>query len=70
MHAKGQIGIGQSRIFESIVGSRFTGEVARTTAEGEHSAIVARVGGRAFYSGKAEFGIEPDDELGRGFLLR
>ena len=70
MHARGQIGIGQSRTFESIVGSRFTGEVARTTTEGNHSAIVARVGGRAFYSGKAEFGIEPDDELGRGFLLR
>jgi trans-L-3-hydroxyproline dehydratase len=70
MHAKGQIGIGQSRTFESIVGSRFAGEVARITAEGEHGAIVARVGGRAFYSGKAEFGIEPDDELGRGFLLR
>lgn len=70
MHARGQIGIGQVRTFESIVGSRFTGEVARTTREGAHSAIVARVGGRAFYSGKAEFGIEPDDDLGRGFLLR
>jgi trans-L-3-hydroxyproline dehydratase len=70
MHAKGQIGIGQSRTFESIVGSRFTGQVARATTEGERGAIVARVGGRAFYSGKAEFGIEPDDDLGRGFLLR
>lgn len=70
MYAKGQIGIGKTRIFESIVGSRFTGAVARTTTEGDHSAIVARVGGRAFYSGKAEFTIEPEDELGRGFLLR
>lgn len=70
MYAKGQIGIGETRIFESIVGSRFTGAVARTTTEGDHSAIVARVGGRAFYSGKAEFTIEPEDELGRGFLLR
>ncbi|TGV49527.1 proline racemase, partial [Mesorhizobium sp. M2D.F.Ca.ET.160.01.1.1] len=33
-------------------------------------AIVARVGGRAYYSGRAEFIVEPDDELGRGFLLR
>ena len=70
MHAKGQIGIGQTRVFESIVGSRFAGSVVRTTAEGGHSAIVARVGGRAFYSGKAEFAVEPEDELGRGFLLR
>lgn len=70
MHAKGEIGIGQTRVFESIVGSRFTGVVARTTTAGPHEAIVARVGGRAFYSGKAEYTLEDDDELGRGFLLR
>jgi trans-L-3-hydroxyproline dehydratase len=70
MHAKSQIGIGQTREFESIVGSRFTGSVAKTTMAGPHDAIVARVGGRAFYSGKAEFALEPEDELGRGFLLR
>ena len=32
MHAKGRIGIGETRIFESIVGSRFSGAVARTDA--------------------------------------
>jgi trans-L-3-hydroxyproline dehydratase len=70
MHAKGEIGIGETRIFESIVGSRFSGAVVRTTTAGRHEAIVARVGGRAFYSGKAEYRLETDDELGRGFLLR
>jgi trans-L-3-hydroxyproline dehydratase len=70
MHAMGEIGTGESRTFESIAGSRFTGSVARVTKAGSHDAIVARVGGRAFYSGKAEFTLEEDDELGRGFLLR
>ncbi|WP_421914739.1 proline racemase family protein [Mesorhizobium sp.] len=70
MHAKGQIGIGRTRMFESIAGSRFSGAVARTTRTGPHDAIIARVGGRAYYSGKAEFIVEADDELGRGFLLR
>lgn len=70
MHAKGEIAVGQTRIFESIVGSRFAGSVARTTTAGRHEAIVARVGGRAFYSGKAQYCLEEDDELGRGFLLR
>ena len=55
MHAKGQIAVGQTRTFESIVGSRFTGAVARTTRAGDHEAIIARVGGRAFYSGRAEY---------------
>ena len=70
MHARGEIAIGETRLFESVAGSRFTGAVARETTAGPHAAIVARVGGRAFYSGKAEFTLEPDDELGRGFLLR
>jgi trans-L-3-hydroxyproline dehydratase len=70
MYAEGQIDIAETRIFESIVGSQFTGAVVRTAKAGPHDAIVARVGGRAFYSGKAEFTIEDDDVLGRGFLIR
>jgi trans-L-3-hydroxyproline dehydratase len=70
MYAEGQIAIGETRVFESIVCSQFTGTVARTTKAGQDDAIVARVGGRAFYSGKAEFTVEDDDTLGRGFLVR
>ena len=70
MHAKGSIGMGETRIFESIVGSRFSGSVVRETREGPHAAIVARVGGRAFYSGRAQFRLEEGDELGQGFLVR
>lgn len=70
MFAKGEISAGQVRQFESIVESRFSGEVLRQTFVGPHEAIVARVGGRAYYSGKAEFTLEEGDELGRGFLLR
>ena len=68
--AKGEIELGQERTFESIAGSRFSGAVARAAKAGPHEAIIARVGGRAYYSGRAEFTVEPDDELGRGFLLR
>lgn len=71
MHAEGLIAEGEARIFESIVGSRFTGQVARTvTLADGRDGIVARVGGRAFYSGKAEYWLEEDDRLGEGFLLR
>ncbi len=70
MHAKGEIGPGETRIFESIAGSRFTGSVARITRTGSFDAITARVGGRAHYSGRTEFIVEEDDELGKGFLLK
>jgi trans-L-3-hydroxyproline dehydratase len=70
MHAKGAVRIGEVRTFESIVGSRFTGAVARETRAGPHRAVVARVGGRAHYCGRAEYWLEEGDELGRGFLVR
>ncbi|RUV33843.1 proline racemase family protein [Mesorhizobium sp. M7A.F.Ca.MR.148.00.0.0] len=70
MHAKGEIAIGQTRTFESIAGSRLSGAVVRTAKAGPHGAIIARVGGGAYYSGRTEFIVEADDELGRGFLLR
>ncbi|AKI02507.1 proline racemase [Hoeflea sp. IMCC20628] len=70
MHARGQIGIGQERTFQSTIGSRFSGAVASVTSCGAHAAITARVSGRAFYSGKAEFTVEDDDPLAAGFLVR
>lgn len=70
MQARGQISTGQERTFESIVGSRFSGSVASLTRCGPHSAITARVSGRAFYSGKSEFIVEADDPLAAGFLVR
>jgi proline racemase len=70
MYAKGGIGIGETRLFESVTGARFTGEVVRTVKSGPHDAVIARVGGRAHYTGKAVFTVEEDDPLGGGFLLR
>ena len=69
MHARGAVAAGETRLFESIVGSRFTGAVARTARAGDHAAIVARVSGRAHYSGTTSFVVEADDDLGRGFLV-
>lgn len=71
MHAKGAIAPSETRLFESIVGSQFSGSVARTvTLSDGRPGIVARVGGRAYYTGKAEYILEEDDRLGRGFLVR
>ena len=70
MFAKGSIGLGETRTFESLTGARFTGEVARSERLGPHDAVTVRVGGRAFYSGEASYFVEKDDPLGGGFLLR
>ena len=70
MHRRGQIGLGQVRRFRSLTGAEFTGQVLEATTAGAHPAIVAEVGGRAFFTGEASFTLEPDDPLGHGFLLR
>jgi trans-L-3-hydroxyproline dehydratase len=69
-HAKGLIGIGQERKFESLTDAIFTGKAVGKTKVGNFDAVTVAVGGRAHYTGTARFTVEPDDMLGGGFLLR
>jgi trans-L-3-hydroxyproline dehydratase len=68
-HARGDVRIGEPYVIESIVGSRFTGRVVETTTFGGHPAVVPEVEGEARLTGRHEFFIDPDDALGRGFLV-
>jgi trans-L-3-hydroxyproline dehydratase len=69
-HAKGEIGINQPMIIESIIGTKFTGSVHQTTKFGEYDAVISRVEGNAFITGRHEFLIDPEDPLKEGFILR
>jgi proline racemase len=57
-------------VVESIVGSRFTGRIARETTVDGREAVVPVVEGSAHTLGRAEFWIDPEDPLGEGFFLR
>jgi trans-L-3-hydroxyproline dehydratase len=70
LHHKGLAGLGEMRLFESIVGSVFSGELVRHAKAGAQTAVVVRVAGMAHYCGEATFTLEPDDVLGQGFLVR
>jgi trans-L-3-hydroxyproline dehydratase len=69
-HARGEIGVNESMVVESIIGSRFTGRVVETTTFGPYPAVIPEVAGRAHITGRHEFLIEPDDPLRDGFILR
>ncbi len=69
-YARGEIGINQPMVVESIIGSRFSVSVVETTTFGPHAAVISRVEGAAFITGKHEFYIDPDDPLQGGFVLR
>jgi len=67
---KGEIGKDQKMIIESIIGTKFTGSVHQTTKFGKYDAVIPRVEGNAYITGKHEFIIDPEDQLKEGFILR
>jgi proline racemase/trans-L-3-hydroxyproline dehydratase len=66
LHGEGRLAVGEPLRHLSMVGSEFTGRVVEETPAG----VVTEVEGRAHLTGRHEFVLEPDDELGEGFLLR
>ncbi|WP_234985921.1 proline racemase family protein [Pseudogulbenkiania subflava] len=69
-HACGLVDSGEACVFESITGARFGASVNGPAVLSGHHAVTVRVSGRAHYSGRARWLLEPGDEIGRGFLLR
>jgi proline racemase len=69
-HVRGEIGVGESMVVESIIGTRFTGRIVRTTSFGPHPALIPEIEGAAHITGRHEFLIDPADPLRDGFILR
>ncbi|MDN3380335.1 MULTISPECIES: proline racemase family protein [unclassified Pseudoalteromonas] len=68
--AKGRLAIGQRIKIESILGSVFTVELKAQCLLADINAVVPRVSGEAFVTGKHTFLIDPDDPLKQGFIFR
>ncbi|MCB0194782.1 MAG: proline racemase family protein [Anaerolineae bacterium] len=69
-HARGEVGLNEPLVIESIIGSRFTGRVVEATTFGPYAAVIPEVEGTAHITGRHEFVIDPDDPLNQGFILR
>ncbi len=69
-HARSELAVGETIVVESILGSTFTGSVVETTQLASYPAVIPEIGGQAHILGRSEFWIDPDDELGVGFLVR
>ena len=67
---RGELPVGESITVESLVGSRFTGRAVKTARVGAHDGIVPEIEGSAHLIGRSELWIDPEDPLGRGFLVR
>jgi trans-L-3-hydroxyproline dehydratase len=69
-HARGELGVGEPIVVESILDTRFSGCILGTTQVGELPAVSPEITGTAHITGRHEFLVDPDDPLARGFLIR
>jgi trans-L-3-hydroxyproline dehydratase len=69
-YARGEIGLNEPFVIESILGTTFSAEVVNSTTFGPFEAVIPRVTGSAFITGRNELFLDPDDPLKDGFLLR
>lgn len=67
--AKGELGLHQEFVYESITGSLFRGEAVETVEIGGRTGIIPRITGSAYITGFNDWIIDGDDPLRYGFLL-
>jgi proline racemase len=70
LSARGALAIDEEIIVESILGSTFAGRVIGSDVVGGIDAVVPKVTGSAYVTGRHEFFVDPSDPLAAGFLIR
>jgi trans-L-3-hydroxyproline dehydratase len=69
-HARGDVGLNERIVVESIIGSRFSGRILEITTFGNDPAVIPEVEGTAHICGRQEFLVDPADPFRDGFILR
>ncbi|MEF9941615.1 MAG: proline racemase family protein [Lachnospiraceae bacterium] len=69
LYAKGEIGVGEKYVYESFIGSRFTGVIKEETTVGDFKAVIPQITGSAYVTGEATYVIDADDPLKYGFQV-
>ena len=69
MHTRGELALGQSRRFEGVLGTCFTGAPVRAERRDGILYVTPRITGRAFVTGFHQFVLDPEDPLPEGFRI-
>ena len=69
LYSKGQLGLGETFITESIIGSLFYGKLVKELSVGSFKAVLPEVTGRVFITGRHNFVIDEDDPFKYGFQI-
>jgi proline racemase/trans-L-3-hydroxyproline dehydratase len=69
LYAKGELGLNEEFVHESIIGSLFYGELVEETKVGDYTAVIPTIRGSAHIMGIHQFVLDPRDPFPAGFLL-
>lgn len=69
-YAKGELALNEKITIESILNTTMEVEVKETVVFGNHDAVIPEVTGQAWFCGKNETWIDPNDPLKDGFIFR
>ena len=67
---KGELGLNEQIVIESILGSTMSVRVLDTTKFGPHDAVIPEVSGTASIIARNEFYFDPEDPFRAGFIFR
>ena len=70
LYLRGELGIGETLVNESVIGSVFKGRVLQETRLGDLPAVIPEVEGTAHICGFANWVLDARDPLRHGFLVR
>ncbi|WP_380058215.1 proline racemase family protein [Falsihalocynthiibacter sp. SS001] len=69
LYAKGEMAEGQTFEATSIIGSKFTGRIAKTTKVEERPAVIPEISGRGWVTGIHQHMLDPTDPWPEGYRL-
>ena len=69
LHARGELGIGQTIISRSLIGSEFKGKILEEVMVGDRPAIIPEIAGQAWITGTHQWMLDPTDPWPCGYRL-
>lgn len=69
LHARGELAVGEPFVNASVIDTRFTGRIVEEATVGGLPAVVPEITGRAWITGTAQYGLDPEDPFPTGFAL-
>ena len=69
LFAKGELGLNEEFVHESVIGTQFTARIVEAVTVGECKGGVPEVSGRAHFTGLNKFVVDPEDPLKHGFRV-